>query len=78
MDKLSRIGIPMKITELNHLAEIEITRDNCDEIIAESVELMKQASKVKLLKMQTEERSKRIKRGITYKREQQRILGVNQ
>ena len=77
MDNLSIIGKTMNITELNHLAEIKITIDNCDEIIAESMELMKQASKIKLLKMQTEERSIRIKRGIALKRERDfiRILG---
>lgn len=60
----------MKIVELNYLANIKVTTQNCEAIIAESLELMKQASMLKLNKMQSEERSKRIKRGITYKREQ--------
>lgn len=70
MDKQSRKGQTMQIAKLNHLAEIKITIDNCDEIIAESMELMKQASKIKLIKMQKEERSVRVKRGIAYKRHQ--------
>jgi hypothetical protein len=61
----------MQITKLNHLAKVKITKENCDEIIAESMELMKQASKIKLLKMQTEQRSERIKRGLAFKRQQQ-------
>lgn len=67
----------MQITKLNHLANIKITIQNCDEIIAESLELMKQASKLKLSKMHSEERSIRIKRGVEFKREQQQHLGVN-
>lgn len=67
----------MQITNLNHLANIKITYLNCDEIIAESLELMKQASMLKIRKMQSEARSSQIKRGIACKREQQRILGVN-
>lgn len=61
----------MQITKLNHLAKIKITKENCDEIIAESMELMKQASKIKLLKMQTEHRSERIKDGLAFKRQQE-------
>lgn len=67
----------MKITKLDYLANIEINTQNCDEIIAESLELMKQASTIKLKKMETEERSRRIKRGLANRREQQRLLGAN-
>lgn len=67
----------MQITKLNHLANIKINYQNCDEIITESLELMKQASMLKMRKMKSEQHSIRIKRGIAYKREQQRILGVN-
>lgn len=66
----------MQITKLNHLAKIQITYQNCDEIIAESVELMKQASTIKLRKMYSEHHCQQVKRGIAYKREQQRNLGV--
>jgi hypothetical protein len=67
----------MKITKLDHLANIEINMQNCDEIIAESLELMKQASSLKLKKMESEERSRRIKSGMANKREQRRLLGAN-
>lgn len=61
----------MQITKLNHLAKIKITPDNCDEIITESLELMKQASSLKLRSMQ-------IKRGIANKREHQQIAGAKE
>lgn len=67
----------MLITKLNHLANIKITPQNCDEIIAESLELMKQASRLKLHKMQSEERSRRIKSGIAFKHGQNQYIGAN-
>lgn len=61
----------MQITKLNHLANIQINYQNCDEIIAESLELMKRASMLKLRKMKSEAHSKQIKRGIANKRVRQ-------
>lgn len=66
----------MQITKLNHLANIQITYQNCDENIAESVELMKQASTIKLRKMYSEHHSQQRKSGIANKRKQQRNAGV--
>lgn len=59
----------MQITNLNHLANIKITSQNCDDIIAISLDL---ANKAMLFRA----RSGQIKRGIACKREQQRILRV--
>lgn len=59
----------MKTIKLSHLANIKITTQNCDEIIAESLELMNQASMLKARSMQ-------IKRGIAHRREQERKLGA--
>lgn len=56
----------MKTTKLNHLANVKLTSENCDEIIAESLAL---ANKAMLFKA----KSGRIKRGIAHKREQQLI-----
>lgn len=70
MDKQSIKGNEMQITKLNHLANIKITTQNCDEIIAESLELMKKASMLKMRSMQ-------IKRGLASKRERERNIGVN-
>lgn len=67
----------MQITQLNHLANIKITYQNCDEIITESLELMKQASMLKMRKMKSEQHSMSIKRGLAFKREQERNLGAN-
>lgn len=59
----------MKTNQLNNLANIKITKENCDELIAESLGL---ANKAMLFKA----RSGQIKRGIANKREQQRIAGA--
>lgn len=59
----------MKRTKLVQLTNIKITSLNCDELIAESLEL---ANKAMLFKA----RSGQIKRGIAHKREQQRIAGA--
>lgn len=66
----------MQITKLNHLANIQITYQNCDEIIAESLELMKQASTIKLRVMESEARSRQIKRKIAYKRKQRFLEAI--
>lgn len=60
----------MKNNQLNHLANIKITSQNCDDIIAITLDLTNKAILFRA-------RSGQIKRGIAYKREQQRILGVN-
>ena len=68
----------MQITKLNHLAAIKITYQNCDEIIAESTELMKMAMSIKFEAMKSEALSRQIKRGIAAKREREIKMEANQ
>jgi|GEM_PF-4056922 len=65
----------MKSTELTHIPKIQITFKNCDEIIAESFEILKQATKLKTIRdfeqMRSEALSRQIKRGLRAKRERE-------
>lgn len=69
---------PTASIELNHLAGIQITRENCDEVYTESMELMKLAMNIKFEKMKSEALSMQIKRGLAFKREQAKKLEVTQ
>lgn len=59
----------MKNNTFKHLAGINVTIENCDEIQEEAMRLFMKALRVNSAKIQSEQMSMRVKRGLQARRE---------